>query len=68
MEKPEQKEFRRKFRAVMLGIAAGSASFLLVRYLFKTSIDIGLVVAGFFGGATGTFLWTYRPPDKGGNG
>ena len=63
-EEASKKEFQRKFRAVMLGCAAGSAAFLAVRYLFKTSVDVGLVVFGFFSFATGTFFWNYQPPDK----
>lgn len=56
-------EFRRKFKAVMGGLAAGAAAFLLVRYLLNVSVDTALVVFGFFAFSTGTFFWTYRPPD-----
>ncbi|MFM1815778.1 MAG: hypothetical protein RLZ98_2473 [Pseudomonadota bacterium] len=68
MADDEGAEFRRKFRAVMIGAAAGSATFLLVRYLFSVSVDVGLVIFGFVSFAAGTFMWTYRPPKDGGQG
>lgn len=44
-EQPDKDRKERVFRAVMLGLMAGSATFLAERYLLKIEVDTALIVA-----------------------
>ena len=48
----------------MFGIAAGAATFLICRWLFKLGIDPSLIASGFVGFAVGTFLMQMPGADK----
>ncbi len=55
-DKPTPTRQSKTFKAVMLGMAAGSATFLVCRWLFKLSFEPSWIAAGFVGFAIGTFL------------
>ena len=44
------------FKAVMLGLMAGSALFLVERYLLKIDVEAALVVATFFAVGIAVFM------------
>lgn len=51
------------FRACMLGLMAGSGSFLALRYLANLAVDPSLIVGAGIGAAVGMFL--LKQVDKG---
>ncbi len=44
------------YRAVMIGLAVGSAVFLAGRWVGQLDVETSLIVAGFFGFAVATYL------------